>query len=174
MYATLGMQAECKPVFETLATNGFTTLPQDSLWVATLAYLSEVCTFLGDRDRAARLYELLLSYNGRTVVVGGATACYGAVDRFLGMLAATRQDWKASKRHFENALVLDERIEAWPWLAHSQAEYARMLLRRGREQDHPQAEALLAEALYTAQRLGMAYLTHKVGELQMQHQLKAS
>jgi tetratricopeptide (TPR) repeat protein/transcriptional regulator with XRE-family HTH domain len=173
MYATLGMQAECKSIFEILAADGFITLPQDSLWVATLAYLSEVCAFLGDRGRAARLYELLLPYDGRTVVVGGATACYGAVSRFLGTLAATCRDWKAGRRHFENALALDERIQAWPWLAHSQAEYARMLLRQGREQDRPQAEALLAEALRTAQRLGMAYLAHKVGELQMQHQLNS-
>jgi ubiquinone/menaquinone biosynthesis C-methylase UbiE len=41
----------------------------------------KICAFLGDVDRAATLYELLLPYDGRTVVVGGATACYGAAAR---------------------------------------------------------------------------------------------
>ena len=37
-----------------------------------MAYLAEVCAFLGDTRRAATLYRLLLPYNGYTVIIGGS------------------------------------------------------------------------------------------------------
>jgi tetratricopeptide (TPR) repeat protein len=166
IYGVLGMEDDCRAIFEGLAVEGFTFVPQDSLWVATMAYLSEVCAILGDNDRAAILYENLLPYDGRTVVVGGATACYGAVARYLGILATTRSDWEAAERHFREAIELDERMEAWPWLAHSQCAYAAMLLEKGGQQDCKRAYSLLEEALRAAQKMGMVYLAQKVAVLQ--------
>jgi predicted ATPase/DNA-binding XRE family transcriptional regulator len=170
LYRTLDERQACRAIFEELANEGFTFVPQDSLWVATVAYLSDVCAYLGDRERAARLYALLLPYDGRTVVVGGATACYGAVARFLGMLATTLEDWQAAEGHFQDAIALDERIKAWPWLAHSRFEYASMLLRRGRTADQPGALALLQEAESAAQNLGMLDLAKNIAELSVQSQ----
>lgn len=167
IYSLLDERAACREIFEDLASNGFAFVPQDSLWVATLSYLSEVCAYLGDRDRAVKLYELLLPYGGRTVVVGGATACYGAVARFLGILARTLVDWEAAESHFQAAIELDEYIGAWPWLAHSQAAYAAMLLARGRDGDRPHVKALLNAAGKAAQSMGMASLASKVDSLQM-------
>jgi transcriptional regulator with XRE-family HTH domain/tetratricopeptide (TPR) repeat protein len=170
LYRTLDERQACRAIFEELADESFTFVPQDSLWVATLAYLSDVCAYLGDRERAARLYALLLPYDGRTVVVGGATACYGAVARFLGMLATTFEDWQAAEGHFQEAIALDERIKAWPWLAHSRFEYACMLLRRGRRADQQRALVLLQEAESAAQSLGMVNLAKMVAELSVQSQ----
>jgi hypothetical protein len=171
LYRELDERQACRAIFEELAYDGFTIVPQDSLWVATAAYLSEVCAYLGDRERAARLYALLLPYDGRTVVVGGAVACYGAVARFLGMLAATFEDWQAAEGHFQDAIALDERIKAWPWLAHSRFEYACILLRRGRTEDQQKAQALLQEAENAAQKLGMESLEKKVAGLSAQSQV---
>jgi tetratricopeptide (TPR) repeat protein len=170
IYSLLDERAACREIFEDLAADGFAFVPQDSLWVATLAYLSEVCVYLGDCDRAAELYELLLPYNNRSVVVGAAIACYGAVARFLGLLATTLMDWKAAECHFQDAIELDERIGAWPWLAHTRFEYARMLLQRGGTADQQQAQALLQEAASAAQNLDMANLAKKVAELSAQSQ----
>jgi tetratricopeptide (TPR) repeat protein len=170
IYRTLELRDECRAIFEKLVSNGLTFVPQDSLRVASLAYLSEVCAYLGDAKRANTLYDLLLPYDGRTVVVGGATACYGAAGRYLGMLATTMSAWQAAERHFEGALELDRRMGAWPWLAHSQCEYGAMMLARGREADRQRAFALLDEASATAQRLDMVYLTQKIGSLQVRYE----
>jgi hypothetical protein len=69
--------------------------------------------------------------------------------------------WEAAERHFEEALELNARMEARPWLAHTQHQYAAMLLARGRDEDHSKAMTLLDEALSTAQELGMQFLIQK-------------
>lgn len=174
IYRILGQKEQCKAIFENLVSEGFAFYPRDSLWVATLAYLSEVCAYLGDVDRAATLYPLLLPYDGRNVVVGGATACYGAAGRYLGMLAATMSDWELAERHFQGALNLDEHMGAWPWLAHSRFAYATMLLCSGRGHDRPQVNTLLDDALNAARRMGMAYLVEQVTDVQVHYEISSS
>jgi len=166
IYSILGQRQECRVIFEELAEDGFASVPQDSLWVGTLAYLAEICAFLGDAARAATIYQLMLPYDHRAVVVGGATACYGAAGRYLGMLARVMSEWEAAKQHFEGALALDAGMEAWAWLAHSQYEYAAMLLARGRETDRARANTLLTEAGCAAQKMGMVFLAQKIAGLQ--------
>jgi tetratricopeptide (TPR) repeat protein len=171
MYSSIDMREECQAIFEALAEEGFAFVQHDSLWVAMLAYLAEVCAYLRDLGQAAILYELLLPYDGRTVVVGGATACFGAVGRYLGLLANTMSDWEKAERHFQEAMALDERTLAWPWMAHSQFEYAVMLLERDREGDRGRAIAYLDEASGAAQKMGMAHLAEKIDHLQARYDL---
>ena len=105
-----------------------------------MTYLVDVCTFLGDRARAATLYQLLLPYAGRTVVIGNAAACYGALSRYLGALATTLERWDEAAQHFEDALAMNARMEAWPWLAHTQYQYATMLLARDQAGDQRESQ----------------------------------
>jgi DNA-binding NarL/FixJ family response regulator len=123
-----------------------------------ITYLAEVCAFLQDAPRAATLYRLLRPYAGRNVIVGGAVACYGAASRYLGMLAATMRRWDDAEQHFQEALAMNARMGARPWLAHTQHDYAAMLLARGQPEDRTQAMTLLEEALATACELGMRAL----------------
>jgi transcriptional regulator with XRE-family HTH domain/tetratricopeptide (TPR) repeat protein len=174
IFSNLGLREECQEIFDNLAVDEFAFLPQDSLWVTTLAYLSQVCAFLGDEDRARTLYGLLLPYDGRTVVVGGATACYGAAARYLGMLAVTMSDWESAEQHFREAIELDARTRAWPWLAHSQFEYANMLLVTNRSQDRERANALLEKSLHAAKDMGMTHLATKIADLQARYELVPS
>jgi DNA-binding NarL/FixJ family response regulator len=126
-----------------------------------------VCAFLGDACHATTLYRLLLPYNGYTVVVGAAHVCYGAASRYLGLLAATMEHWEAAAQHFEDALVLNARMGALPWLAHTQHQYARMLLARNQPGDHDKAMTLLEAALATAHELGMrALAAHLTGQVE--------
>jgi DNA-binding CsgD family transcriptional regulator len=168
IYSELGREREARAAFEHLAAHGFTDLPQDSLWLTCMAYLAEVCTFLGDAHRAATLYRLLLPYNGQTIVVGAANVCYGAASRYLGMLAATMERWEEAAQHFEDALAMNTRMGARPWLAHTQHDYAKMLQARNQLGDREEARALLDEALATAHELGMRALESRltVGEVQ--------
>jgi tetratricopeptide (TPR) repeat protein len=124
-----------------------------------------VCARLGDADRAERLYELLLPYRDVALVVPIATVCCGSNARYLGMLAGVMEDWDAAEEHFEAALAMDQRLAAWPWLAHTQHEFATALLARGELGDRARADGLLAAAAATAQRLGMVSLQQKIRSL---------
>ena len=145
-----------------IAAHDFADVPQDGLWLTCLAYLAEVCALLGDAHRAATLYRLLLPYNGYTVVVGGTYVCYGAAAHYLGMLATTIERWEDAAQHFEDALAMHTRMGARPWLAHTQHQYAVMLLAHNQPGDRDKAMALLHEALTTARALGMHALEGRI------------
>ena len=84
--------------------------------------------------------------------------CYGAASRYLGMLATTMERWEEAAQHFEDALAMNARMGARPWLAHTQHQYAVMLLARNQPGDRDKAMALFEEALTTARELGMRAL----------------
>lgn len=162
IYSELGRAEEARAEFEHLAQHDFADIPRDALWMACITYLADVCTFLGDKPHAAILYQLLLPYAGRTVVIGSAAACCGAVSRYLGALATTLGRWEEAVRHFEDALAMNTRMEAWPWLAHTQYQYAAMLLARDQAGDSEKARELLKAALATARELGMRALEERI------------
>ena len=58
----------------------------------------------------------------------------------------------AAMAHFEAALEMNSRMGARPWLAHTQADYAELLLQRG---EQSRALVLLAQAGRTYDELGM-------------------
>jgi len=95
-------------------------------------------------------------------VVPIATVCCGSNARYLGMLASVMGEWVAAEEHFEAALELDERLRAWPWLAHTKHEFALALTSRSRATDHHRAEALFAAAAASAERIGMPALQQKI------------
>jgi class 3 adenylate cyclase/tetratricopeptide (TPR) repeat protein len=162
IYSELGRRQEAHTEFEQLAHHDFTNIPRDALWMASLTYLVDVCTFLGDSTRAATLYQLLLPYAGRNVVVGNGAACYGALSRYLGALVTTLGRWDEATQHFEDALAMNARMEAWPWLAHTQYQYATMLVTRDQVGDGERAEELRKAALATAQKLAMRALEKRI------------
>lgn len=165
IYSDLGLEPEARAQFETLAANDFAGIPQDALWVGSMAYLSEVCAFLGDVARANILYRLLLPYAQLNIVVGFAVACFGAAARYLGLLAATMSHWTEAEQHFEAALEMNARMGARPWLAHTQVQFAAMLLARGQPADRDRANSLLDEALAIAAELEMKFLSEKIETL---------
>jgi DNA-binding CsgD family transcriptional regulator len=174
IYSELGLTAEARAEFELLAAQDFADLPRDALWILCMVYLAEVCAFLGDTARAATLYRLLLPYDGHNLMAGPIAACCGAASRYLGMLAATLSRWEDAQRHFEQALAMNARMGAKPWLAHTQYQYARMLLARARPDDRERAVALLGQALNISRQLGMRALQERVTALVEQARSQAS
>jgi hypothetical protein len=122
----------------------------------------DICTFLEDRARAHTLYRILIPFAGSNVVVGNGTACYGALSRYLGALASTLERWDDAARHFEDALEMNARMDARTWLAHTQQQYATMLLARHQSGDRDKAATLLEAALVTARELGMRALEERI------------
>jgi tetratricopeptide (TPR) repeat protein len=157
----LGFKEAVRKTFDNLAVGGF-AFPIDAKWSLTISYLAEVCARLGDVTRAEQLYDLLLPYRDVTVIAPIATVCCGSAARYLGMLASVIGDWPTAEEHFTAALVIDEQLEAWPWLAHTQYEFAAALLARGAPGSRVRADSLLAAAAETAQRLGMTALQQKI------------
>ena len=153
---------EARVEFDILAQHDFADLPRDALWMGTMTYLADICTFLGDRARADTLYQILVPFAGQNVVVGNGTACYGALSRYLGALATTLERWDDAACHFEHALAMNARMDARPWLAHTQEQYAAMLLARHLPGDRDKAAALLDAALTTARELGMRALEERI------------
>jgi DNA-binding CsgD family transcriptional regulator len=165
IYSELGLATEARTEFDHLAAQNFADIPRGALWILCMVYLVEVCVFLGDTARATTLYRLLLPYDGHNLVAGPHVACYGAASRYLGMLAATLSRWEDAQRHFEEALAMNTRMGAKPWLAHTQYQYALMLLARARPGDREQAMALLDQALSISRQLGMRALQERASAL---------
>ena len=82
------------------------------------------------------------------------------------MLAGTLGDWASAEEHFATALAMDERLQAWPWLAHTKHEFALMLRARGRRRDQDRSNNLLASAGASAARIGMPALQQKIRSLE--------
>ncbi len=162
IYSELGLTADARTEFENLAQHDFADISRDSLWMGTMSYMVDICTFLGDRARAEKLYEILLPFAALNVIVSNAVACYGALSRYLGALATTLERWDDATRHFEDALAMNARMGARTWLAHTQEQYAAMLLARRQSGDRDKAAILFEEALATAREVGMRALEERV------------
>ena len=160
--ADVGDLQEARKQFDIIADDNFSAIAQDSLRQTCLCYLAEVCDVLGDAERAEELYDMLLPYAELVLVVGNATACLGATARYLGQLATVMERYDDAGEHFRFADDLNRRTAARPWLAHSNYEFARMLIRRGDTGDRGTALELLGDAESTSRELGMAYLLGKL------------
>ncbi|RAI00110.1 guanylate cyclase [Acuticoccus sediminis] len=157
----LGFETAARRILDEIAEEGF-TVPFDGMRSTTLSFLAEVAARLGDEARSATLYDLLVPYGAMTITAGITTLCSGAAGRCLGNLAATSGRWDAAAEHFETALAINEAMRAPVWLAHTRADYAAMLERRGRPCDRAERERLRREARATAVRLGLVALGHRL------------
>jgi tetratricopeptide (TPR) repeat protein len=160
MAAELGLEAESRRTFEALARDAFSGLRFEELWLVSLGFLAETAGSLGDAAHAPLLYQLLIPYADHVAVIYPEIST-GSVARYLGLLAATMERWDDAERHFENALKMNGRIGARPWLAHTQEDHARMLLARRAPGDEERALALLADARSNYRNLGMSTLAER-------------
>lgn len=154
MLAELDSTASARAELEALAADGFSAIPFDEEWEVSLCFLAEAAAHLDDRDHAATLYELLLPYADR-VAMSYPEISLGSVSRFLGILASTTGHYDEAARHFDDAVAMNERIGARPWLAQTEHEYARLLLTRDRPGGEKEALELLDCALAIYRELGM-------------------
>ena len=161
---------EARTEFEHLAARDFEDVPRDAQYVAGVALVSDVCASLGDAERAAKLYEMLLPHDGYTVVAGRAAACQGPVSRFLGRLALTMSRAGDAVRHLERAVEMAERMGDRPFAADTRFHLAAALLARGAAGDRERAVELFGRTLDTAQELGMRKLVERAIALRLEAQ----
>jgi tetratricopeptide (TPR) repeat protein len=160
LYAELGDRGGAERLFETLADDDFGGIPRDPEWLLSLSLLVEVADFLEAPERARILYELLLPFNGLNVLDANEF-CTGAVSRFLGIAASVLTRWPEAVSHFEEAMEMNQRMGAWPWLTYTQYDYGHMLAAREGPGDAERAASLWNSGLRTAREIGMVALEEK-------------
>ncbi len=154
----LGMDAAARQELEQVRTDGLGSL-RESLWLASLTYLTDACAALGDEETAALVYPELAPLAGTHVMIGHLVACYGAADRYLGMLAATLGEWERAETHFQHATVLNRDTGMLTWLSHTLHQHARARIARG---DAAGAVPLLSEAAALAEANGQRALLARI------------
>jgi DNA-binding SARP family transcriptional activator len=165
-YALLERPVQARQELEALAREDFRDVPRDASWLMNLVALSEVVVFLGDAPRAQLLYELLLPFADRCLVMFALLGS-GSVSRRLGGLATTMSRFEDAERHFEHALTTNARIRAPILIAGTQHDYAGMLLRRNRPGDGATAFKLLDDVISTAEELGLKALADQALALKL-------
>lgn len=159
LLAELDMFDEVQRELDDYQARGFGEL-RAGLWVAALSYLTDGCAAVGHAAIAELLYEELAPLRGHPLTIGHGVACYGAADRYLGMLAATLGDRTLAAEHFEDALALNRSMGARTYVAHTAYQYGRMLA--GDSGGRVRADELLAEAGALAGEIGMPVLAGRV------------
>jgi tetratricopeptide (TPR) repeat protein len=162
--AQAGDRADAARLFADLAIEKFSGVPRDATWLTAMTILAEICALLGEEPSAAVLSELLAPYQDRCAVVTFGFAWLGSVAHYLGLLAATQGKLDVAASLFEQAIQVNRRAGARPWLARTQYNYARMLLTRGTAADREPGASLLAEARRTAEELGMRNIPGEAAE----------
>jgi DNA-binding CsgD family transcriptional regulator/tetratricopeptide (TPR) repeat protein len=159
----LGMEVEARRELDRIRSGGLDPF-RESLWLVSITYLTDACAVLRDEALAAELYAEIEPLTGTNVMIGHLVVCYGAADRYLGMLAATLGEWERAEQHFERAIALNRHMEMRTWLAHTEYEYARMLLAQGTP-ERDRAVAHLSHAAELAADIGMATLSSRIAAL---------
>jgi tetratricopeptide (TPR) repeat protein len=131
-------------------------------WYHAVILWAMVCSRLALGERAGELYRMLAPFSGR--LAGNALCAFGTVDWGLGILAATLERWAAAEEHFAAAAELEERLGAPLFLARTRADWARVLLARGRPEDTERAQHMLEQAEEVAERLGAARIVRDITE----------
>ena len=100
-----------RKAFERALDQGLLDLPHGPTWTISLTWAADICTWLEDRPRAARLYDLLAPFPDVM------TYQYGPVGRPVGRLAQTLERHDQAEHLLRGAVALRERMDAKAFLA---------------------------------------------------------
>ena len=154
VYAHLQRAAEAETLVHELTARDLSNWHVDEEWLVSICLLAETCALLDDTEAAGPLYELLLPYGSQNAVALPEVAL-DSVSRPLGTLASLQDRFVEATEHFQQALPMNHRMGARPFVARTHEDHARMLLRRNAHGDRTHAEELLARARAIYRELGM-------------------
>ncbi|HEY7134798.1 MAG TPA: AAA family ATPase [Acidimicrobiia bacterium] len=103
------------------------SLPRDSEWLAVVAQVAEVVSFVGRHPLAGWAYDALLPHRDLWVVEGIGAAVRGPVERHLALLASARDDDAVARVHAAAALACCRSVGATRLVARIEAESARLV-----------------------------------------------
>jgi hypothetical protein len=138
-----------REAFERALEAGLLDLPHGPTWTISLTWAADVCAWLEDRPRAARLYDLLAPF------ADVMTYQYGSVGRPVGRLAKTIDRPDEAEQLLRDAVAVCERIDARAFLAMARQDLGELLL------PSPEGRRLVEQARAAANDLGMPGLTKR-------------
>ena len=154
--AEMGQLEAAARVFDEAAADDFAYPTNNVAWLDYGAECAWLCSRLNRVDCVPRIRAWLEPYAAQLVLGGFASMMIGSVAMYLGLLCTTARDWAAADSYFAHAAATHERIDAPLWLARTRVDWARMLLLRNEPDDAKRADELLAKALATSRKLGLA------------------
>lgn len=143
-------------VLDRYSVDDFASVPRDHLWTDTLCLLAEVAALACNRQAAEALLRLLAPYHDRLAVEPSVPL--GAVAHYLGLLAATVEDWDRADRYLGRAERVHEQLGADRWHARTLHARVRLCLSRDGRGDRAEASRLLRMATTRAEQHGQAGL----------------
>jgi hypothetical protein len=146
---------EARVAFGALTKNDFSDVTRNGSYLFTLAKLAIAATRLAKTEAACALYERLRAYPNYNAM-NGLTFCLGSVSYFLGVLARFLARPAEAEAHFEQAIVMNQRIGYEPQLLRAQLGLAGSLLRMPSKSRRERAEALVSNVAARADELGMS------------------
>jgi hypothetical protein len=102
------------------------------------------------------LYDQLLPLAAQVRVMAVVLSCVGSYGYYRGLLASCLGRWEDAGRHFADALAMNERLGARPYVVRTRRAWAAMLLDRNAPGDASRAGDLIAAGRAEAERLGRA------------------
>lgn len=115
----------------------------------------EGLSVLGERDRAASYYDLVVECIERTRVICSGFQDSRLPQRTAGIAAMAGHSWDDAEAHFRTALRQAEDLPHLPEQAHTRRFFARMLLERDGHGDRAEGTRMAAEAADLYRRMGM-------------------
>ena len=167
VYARLGRAEEAAALVREITRHDLSDWHVDEQWLVSVCLLAETCAIVDDLAPAASCTTSCCATAGRTRSPSPSwrwtpPAARSASWRPRSAASRTRSGTSGRRR------AMNERMGARPWVAHTQLEHARMLLRRDGEGDREQAAELLARRAATYRELGMDDDLVRVEELRVQ------
>jgi len=164
----LGNAGEVRRILAVVTADDFVHVERDVSALIVMAFLAEAAAFVGDRERASRLYEIMAPLESRWVhwvVFTDAVPTLGPIAHFLGLLARTMGRFEEAAGHFHAAIEAASQAGAPAYRARAQYEYAVLLRSDSPLRDDGRARRFLADARATAAATGMAGLCAKIDAL---------
>ncbi len=127
-----------------------------------MTVLAEVCATVGDRDRAATLYNLLAPYAHHDVVGGEGALAYGSASFQLGRLAMLLERWSEAEAYFDLCLTENSRIVAPAYRGQIYRAFVELYVARAWPGDRARADQFIMQGLEVAQRFDMPALRDRL------------
>ena len=130
------------------------------LWWGTIVPFTHAVALAGDGAWAGVLYDLAAPYTASNCTIG-TSSFNGAVAHYLGVLATTSGRPDAAVGHLEKALERHEEMKAVAYAALSRLALSEALAARDDDGDRERSAELHAEALQTAEDLGLGAVVRR-------------
>lgn len=112
-----GREADAAGEIELARAGDLVESPGDFLHLPSLAILAELVAASGDEGACRRVFDALLPYSGRQVLLGFGMGYLGPVDQYLGEIAAVLGRSDEARALFEKAADQGVRLGAARWIS---------------------------------------------------------